>query len=472
MNTTAAKLSFLNSVIGQGLDKIAQTPNIASPRGEMSHDKKLAFLAAVTKHGLKHFDVGGTVNNSGLLGSIGSGLGLNDQFQAQGSNVTSGTNAGELGNAASGANIGISQQRALANTLTPQAQQAATAQTGLSYALANESLGQGPNPAQAAYNQNIQNIAKQQAGAIGSTKGISPALQAQLISQEGSSAMQNAAGQSATTAAQQQIAAQNSLQNLSANQIAQSQGAVQGLNNAQQNEQNILQGANTAFNNTLVAQTSNQNNVNSNTALANQQQANNILGGIGSALSSIPIVGSLFAKGGDVKKIAGYADGGVIAPSTSAPQSYAGQWLNSSVNTSGPQTEATRPANIAQVDLSKAFGEKGNKSLNPSVPDNSDLETSGYAGADIGGFGSTGATGAADLGGGDIATMLAASGGPVKAKNTKQKAVVKGDSLKNDKIPAMLSAGEFVIDKDTMQDKGPVGQMARTLAEHIRKRNK
>jgi hypothetical protein len=63
------------------------------------------------------------------------------------------------------------------------------------------------------------------------------------------------------------------------------------------------------------------------------------------------------------------------------------------------------------------------------------------------------------------------AGGPVKAAAPDQKASVKGNSLKNDKIPAMLSEGEVVIDRETLADKGPVGKAARLIAKHIEARN-
>ncbi len=66
---------------------------------------------------------------------------------------------------------------------------------------------------------------------------------------------------------------------------------------------------------------------------------------------------------------------------------------------------------------------------------------------------------------------LAAKGGDVVANKAGEKATVKGDSLENDKIPAMLSEGEVVLDRATLADKGPIGQMARAVARHIEKRN-
>src|SRR5665213_976096 len=59
--------------------------------------------------------------------------------------------------------------------------------------LQNVAAGNGPNPAMAQYTQNVQDLAKQQSGAISSVQGISPALAARMASQQGSGAMQNAA---------------------------------------------------------------------------------------------------------------------------------------------------------------------------------------------------------------------------------------------------------------------------------------
>ena len=46
---------------------------------------------------------------------------------------------------------------------------------------------------------------------------------------------------------------------------------------------------------------------------------------------------------------------------------------------------------------------------------------------------------------------LMKSGGKVKASKPSEKAVVKDDSLKNDKVPAMLSQGEIVIPRHITQ---------------------
>jgi len=67
--------------------------------------------------------------------------------------------------------------------------------------------------------------------------------------------------------------------------------------------------------------------------------------------------------------------------------------------------------------------------------------------------------------------MLKAKGGKVKADGKGQDAKVNHDSYANDKVPALLSQGEVVMDKDTLNDPGQIGQMARAVAQHIQQRN-
>jgi hypothetical protein len=69
-----------------------------------------------------------------------------------------------------------------------------------------------------------------------------------------------------------------------------------------------------------------------------------------------------------------------------------------------------------------------------------------------------------------IDPMLAAKGGAVKTTGPGQKAVTKGDSYKNDKVPALLSQGEIVIDKDTLNKPDPVRAAAEFVARTLAKR--
>jgi hypothetical protein len=279
------------------------------------------------------------------------------------------------------------------------------------------------------------------------------------------------------------------LANLSGQQVAQGQAATQGLNNATQNEQNILQNANSAYNNAQVGMQSNINNVNSQTAIGNQNTNTGIvgglLGGVGSALG--------LAKGGTVKKMA--SGGGVSAAPINGPQSGLGQWITSSSNSSGPSIQATpsapsapqgtNPLTSGLTSLGKSFAAKP---VTPQAPspsandlgiDNDSLDADVQdANAGVAGSSAVGPA-ASDVPEALTAGVMGAykgglmtKGGNVSAKGKGQQATVPGDSLKNDKIPTMLSAGEEVIDRETLADPGPIGTMARAVAAHINAKNK
>lgn len=545
----ARKLAFVAHQTALALNHAARVPNTMAPDGKMSHDKMLAFISQVTKHGLQHFDSGGAVKpiavgggqisgpsapastqstvvgqpsnatsnpnltdfsgvgdmgrgntgngqpgiqsgivqasgNTPLSGTVGNitqnavggvgsfmqGVGqaftTQNQFQAQGAPIQQGTNAGQLNAAYNGVQGGLQQQQGLADTLTPGVGQAAGAQYNLSNQLQQQAQGLGPNPAQNQFKQNTQALAGQQAGAIASMKGISPALQARLIAQQGSSAQQNAAGAEATLAAQQQIAAQNNLQNLSANQVAQGATAVQGVNNTQQNEQNILQNANSAFNNAQVAQQSSLNNINANVAQNNANAVNKSTSGLLGGASSV--LGALFAGGGMVGAPHGYADGGVVPTPTASPQSYVGQWLSSVSNATGPSIDSAPIVGSGDAGfsgLSKSSGGGGAPAGAGGMGGGGAVENAGqgptqasadsgggipYAGTNYGSALMNFGAGAKAYGG------LMSSGGKVNAPNSKEKATAKGNSYANDKIPAMLSEGEIVIPREiTMSDRAP-----------------
>lgn len=84
-------------------------------------------------------------------------------------------------------------------------------QQSLADALSAQAAGQGPNPAQDQFKQNINNNLSQQASAISSVKGLNPALAARMVAEQGANTNQQAAGQEATLGAQQQLAAQSAL---------------------------------------------------------------------------------------------------------------------------------------------------------------------------------------------------------------------------------------------------------------------
>lgn len=235
---------------------------------------------------------------TGLTGTISNALGTQNQFQGAAANLTPGTNTAQLNTAYGGVQGALGAQTNLANTVAPQAATAVGNQNAIAAQELAMSQGQGPNPAQTELNtatgQNVAAQAALMAGQRGASANVGQI--ARESAQQGAATQQQAVGQAATLEAQQQIAAQQNLTNLSNNQVTQAGNATGAASTAQQNEQNILQNANTSLNNADVSMQSNLNNVNSNAAIANQNNNSNIISGAFSGASSL--LG--FAKGGEI----------------------------------------------------------------------------------------------------------------------------------------------------------------------------
>ncbi len=497
---------------------------------DMSHEKKLSFIHKMAKLGLDsipHYDGGGTVvggpttnagtpntnqagtnnytepvtntiNNStplslipGVSNSInGLGGAFTNNFQGTAAPIQQGTNVGQLNAAYTGAQGALGNQGNLVNQTQPGVVQGLGAQSALSGQLSNEAAGQGPNPAQMALNQSTgQNIAQQAALAAGQRGASTNAgLIASQNAQQGAATQQQAVGQAATLQAQQQIAAQQAQQQLAAQQVGQGAGAIQGANAAQQNEQGILQGANTAGNNANVSQQNNLNNINAQTAAGNQAMVGNIFGGLTSGAASA--IASAFAKGGEVHKM---ASGGTVTPlvvnnpyPTNGPQSAVGQYLNNSSQIAGAAPSANSVNIGAETLKPMGSGQSSMPTASPTAAE-TPITNSGYTQPDLGssatpqpqsyGLG----VDTSYAGGGNVRKMLPpmhgknaslkAGGGKVKADGKGQEAKVNHDSYANDKVHAMLTEGEVVMDKDTLNDPGQIGQMARAVAHHIAQRN-
>jgi hypothetical protein len=292
----------------------------------------------------------------GITGNISNLVGTNNNFQGQAANLTPGTNTGQLNQAYQGAQGALANQQNLVNLTTPGVLGAVNNQNTLANQYLAMSQGQGPNPAQAQLNQatgaNVANQAALMAGQRGA--GANVGLMARQAAQQGASTQQQAVGQAATLEAQQQIAAQQNLANLSAQQVGQAGTAVSGANQAQQNEQNILQNANTSLNNADVSMQSNLNNVNLGAATANQQNNTNILGGIA---SQIPVISSIFEHGGAVKM----AGGGQINANPllgNQPNSAASGWAAPQFNQSNASSGPVVPGTPEQPAIQSPFGGK------------------------------------------------------------------------------------------------------------------
>lgn len=415
------KIAFLQNMTHMALTHAAKTPNVPMPSGGMSHDKMLSFVSQIVNKGLQHFDSGGTVLGGPSTGGVGNGVtnlntgavsgvgnafssnpvvgaintavgnpigqigsALTNNFQAGIANTQAGTNAGQLNQAYTGVQGALTGQQGIVNQTQPGLAQGLSAQGTLSGQLANEAAGSGPNPAQAALNQNTAQNIEQQAALAANTRGAgaNAGLIAAQNAQQGAATQQQAVGQGATLSAEQQLAAQQQQQALAATQVGQGAAATQNLSQQQQSEQNILQGTNNSYNNALVAGQSNANTVNAGVAAGNQAQAGNIFGGVLSGVSSA--LG--FAKGGEV--------GG--------PQSHVGKWLKAKEYCAGG---------------------------------------------------------------------MAAKGGKVQAGRGEQ-AVKIDDSLKNDKVPTLLSEGEIVIPRHITMHPNAPAMAAQFVAKALAKRSK
>ena len=315
--------------------------------------------------------------NTGIMGTIGGALGLNNNFQATSADIQKGTNAAQLNQAYTDTQNALTNQTAQAQTLAPQTGTAVSNQNALAAQELAMTQGGGPNPAQAQLNQNtatnVANTTAAMAGQRGAAGNVG--MLTRQAGQQGAATQQQAVGQAATMEANQQIAAQDRLANLSNAQISQAGQANTNLSSAQQNEQNILQGANTSANNAAVGMQSNINNVNSQTSAANQNMASNIMGGILSGGGATGAISSMFAGGGKVKaphiKLAEmnahsmkhYDEGGDVesAPETPpAPETpNEGTFTPDAVNSSAPNIPATASLPADQTDLSKAMSSSG-----------------------------------------------------------------------------------------------------------------
>lgn len=320
----------------------------------MDKAKQAAFIAAA-KHNRKAFAKGGVVRRhfadggattaagpaspGGIISNIapdnstaqtiGNGvttlnpLNTQNSFQAGRANTINGTNQQQLANTQQQADQGINRAADFLNGAAGQ--NGFTNQAGVYNQYANIAAGKGPNPAAAMLNQatgqNVANQAALMAGQRGSSANAG--LLARQAAQQGAATQQQAVGQGATMQANQSLAALGAQQNIANNQINQEGQALSGYNTAAQNEQNILQNANSANNANLVGMQSNINNVNGQVSQGNQAANNGMMQGImnGGALSSVLAKGGLV--GVDGKKVSAitfhprgythhYDDGGTV----------------------------------------------------------------------------------------------------------------------------------------------------------------
>lgn len=311
-------------------------------------------------------------------------------------------------------------------------------QQALAQQLQQQMAGQGPNPAQLQYQQNVnQNIAQAQ-GLISSQRGLNPALAAKMGANAASQANQQAAGQSGIMQAQQQLAAGQNLGNL----YGQLQ---QGNVGYQQNYTGANQGA---------MQT------NAAVANANQQQAGNLVGGALNGISGA--LGMAKAHGGMIEN---YAGGGFV--NSSGPQSSAGQYLSGGFGALGAMGGSPALATWASGMGSKPGGGGG-------MPmSQGDMMAGGPMDAGGGAAGAGGIEGLTESAGPLL--LMANQGGAVNFQPggyVPGKATVNGDSPQNDTVPAVVSPGEVVLPRSVVNSKDPQKEAAKFLGAVLAKRKK
>lgn len=391
----------------------------------------------------------------GMLGIGGGNQGAS--FHAQQADILQPANVGQANEAYGQANSGINQQQAFLNALQAQngiGNQANVfqQQQGLANQLQGIANGTGPNPAMAQLNNatgaNIANQAALMAGQRGA--GSNVGLLARQAAMQGGNIQQQAVGQGAQLQANQSLNALGSLQgqqanmaNLAGAQVGQQANALTGYNQAAQSEQGNLLGALSNYNNAKVNMQSNANTSNSGIAQTNAQGQQAMLGG---ALGGIGAAAHFLNRGGVVKN---YADGGAV----NGPSSFAGKFLsgwsggqqamtgNSVFSGMGGDNQGAQALNRGMNQFGAGLGEGIHSLMSSPAP--TPMMPSPTSGNQLG------------------HPSEFQSGGSVSGKASQ-----KGDSLKNDTVPAFLSPGEIVLPRHITQS-GNAPEKAKQFVEAI-----
>jgi hypothetical protein len=371
----------------------------------------------------------------------------------------------------------LMQQRMFTQALANQGPGAIAAQGELLKQMQAQAAGTGPSVAQRQLAQTTgQNVA-QQAALLAGQRGASAnvGLAGRQIGQAGTQAQQQAAGQSATLRAQEQLANQQALAGLTGQQIGQISGAQQlGIQGTQGAQENIL--------NAIYR----QNAVNAGIAAGNQQFQSGLVGGlIGGGASALK---GAFAEGGEV----GADD------QDEEKDDFFSSFSKSMAAPKTPQTQNYMAGQQAGQGAGQMLG-KTLSGLFGKSP--SGQTTGGYAGANLGvktqmpqminPMATSQAIGGYKLPfekGGKVPAMVSpgerylppeevekikkGQKEPVKAgKMIPGQAKVKGDSLKNDTVSATLEEGGIVIPRSVMQSENPEEKARQFVAAVLAKQS-
>jgi len=380
--------------------------------------------------------VGGVVGGVKDVFGLGGGGGANAEFNPL--NLDQSVSLEDINGQKRRSLGALDQQQAFLNAL--QSQGGITNQSNVfnqQQALANQlglqAQGEGPNPALAQLaNTTGQNVAAQAALMAGQRgSAANPGLIARQAGMQGANIQQQAVGQGALMRAQQQLAAQqllqgqqNAMQGVAGNQIQNLGGATMGLAQGNLANQQQLLNAMAAYNNARVSNAGSTNAANAGMASGAQRGQQDFVGGL--AKSGADIVGKFLGtpdkkpEGNDAPPVTtgyngglvhSYADGGEVG----FAERFLKGWANDDQSAPAPAPMMAAPIAAAPQSPMKSAGS--------SIGD-----TLGKAASTIG-------------------SLFLNQGAVVPGK-----AKVSGDSLKNDKVPALLSPKEIVLPRSVTLD--------------------
>lgn len=389
--------------------------------------------------------------------------------------ITNPVSQGQIDTAYGQTQTGLQQQQQLLQALQAQngvANQGSVfgQQQNLANALTQQAAGQGPNPAQAALNQNTGNNIASQAALMAGQRGAgaNAGLIARQAGLQGAGIQQQAVGQGATLQAQQQIAAQQALQQqqqnmagVAQNQIGNQQAAATGFNNAAANQQNNLLTATGKYNDSAVK----------NQAQANQNQGALLggLSGLGSMASDLwSGISDVAGGAGDLVSGFGEAAGGLAgadelggAASSLGADAVGGGSGASALDLAGAATAAAydggqvsnhmdhmkmiyHPYMMAKPQPKMAKGGKVPVMVSP---------------------------GEKYLAPNEAKQVAKGQKNPMSSGKTFQgKAQVKGDSPKNDTVKTELQTGGVVIPRSIMESPNAAQAAHDFVAKHLREK--
>lgn len=336
--------------------------------------------------------------------------------------------------------------------------------------LQNRIAGNAPSVAE---NQLMQSLGQNQAdtaSTISSMKGINPGLQAQLIAgQQGRNASE-IGGQAATLRAQEQAAAESNLGQAISGQQGQDINNEIGGYNASTNRINTLGGLQGQNNQQTITNHEINQNLSAQIAAQNAGQlmkgASGLSGGGSGAASA---VGMMMAKGGKVQK---FGTGGTVTPSNVS------RFLTDDPNPNQAGTSKKKPDDSLQTTPNAADTGPGATDLGANYTGTMNAARGGKVKkqpkSSVGQFLAKGGSVKAMLSPGEkylspkeAKAVAQGKADPMKAgKTVPGKAKVKGDSLKNDTVPATLKAGGVVIPRHVTQSK-EAAEKARKFVQAI-----